>query len=74
MWVKHFKMPCLPSELLYFQIDEDFFPAESEVSAVLRPIILMSCLTNIKFSLPDVYQMESLFIFALIMTEGNGHG
>lgn len=29
----------------------------------------MSCLTNTKFSLPDVCQMESLFNFALIMTE-----
>jgi len=45
------------------------FAAESQISSSLRPIFLMSCLTNTKFSLPDVCQMESLFNFVLIMTK-----
>lgn len=68
-------LKCLTSSQNYCIFRWRFFlQKELAVSALLRQIFLMNCLTNIKFSLRDIYQMESLFIFALIMTEGNGHG
>lgn len=53
--LKKLSLSALPSPGNYCTFKEvKTFAVEPEIAAALRPTFLMRCLTNIKFSLPDV--------------------